>query len=93
MACAPGRFLAQLRNAHAHQLGKVVAPLAVLGKVVVLLVVRGKFVVTMRGGGGGRDLQCHGSGQILTVLDSFSSSTSSTLSLPTQHLILIADPI
>ena len=61
-----------------------------LGKVVALLIVRGKFVT---GGGGGRDLQCHGSGQTFTVLDSFSSSTSSTSALPTQHLILIAVPI
>jgi len=93
VARAPGFLLAQLRTTHAHQLGTVVAPLVVRGKVVALLVVRGKFVVTMLGGGGGRDLPCHGSGQIFTVLDSFSSSTSSTSALPTQHLILIAVPI
>ena len=93
MARAPDHFLTHLRTAHAHQLGTVVAPLVVLGKVVALLVVRRKFVVTMRGGGGGRGPPCHGSGQILAVLDSFSSSTSSTSALPTQHLILIAVPI
>jgi hypothetical protein len=46
------------------------------------------------GGGGGRYLSDHGSGQILTVLDSFSSSVMSSISgLATQHLVLIAIPI
>ncbi len=68
-----------------------------LGKVVALLIVLGNFVT---GGGGGRDrsghgwyLSDHGSGQIRTVLDSFSSSVSSVSGLPTQHLVLIAIPI
>ena len=67
-----------------------------LGKVVIELTDRGIFVT---GGGGGRDLSGHGgylsdhgSGQILTVLHSRSSSVSS-VSLPTQHLVLIAIPI
>ena len=62
-----------------------------LGKVVALLIVRGNFVT---GGGGGRYLSDHGSGQIRTVEDFFSSSVVSSISgLPTQHLVLIAIPI
>jgi len=61
-----------------------------LGRVVALLMLLGSFAA---GGGGGRYLSAgHGIGQILTVLDSFSSSVSS-VSLPTQHLVLIAIPI
>ena len=68
-----------------------------LGRVVALLIVLGNFAT---GGGGGRDrsghgwyLSDHGSGQIRTVLDSFSSSVSSVSGLPTQHLVEIAIPI
>jgi hypothetical protein len=60
------------------------------GRVVALLMLLGSFAA---GGGGGRYLSAgHGIGQSLTVLDSFSSSVSS-VSLPTQHLVLIAIPI
>jgi hypothetical protein len=79
--------MTHLSSLPAHQLGRVVA----------LLIVLGNFVT---GGGGGRDrsghgwyLSDHGSGQIRTVLDSFSSSVSSVSGLPTQHLVLIAIPI
>ena len=66
------------------------------GNVVVLEIVRGNNL----GGGGGRVLSGHeaypfvdhGIGQILTVLDSFSSIVSS-VSLPTQHRMLTAVPI
>ena len=61
------------------------------GKVVALLIVRGNLAT---GGGGGRYLSDHGSGQIFTVLVSFSSSVMSSISgLATQHLVLIAIPI
>ena len=60
------------------------------GKVVALLIVRGNL--TAGGGGGGRYLSDHDIGQILTVLDSFSSSVSS-VSVPVQHRMLTAVPI
>ena len=70
------------------------SPRPQLGKVVALLIDLGSFAT---GGGGGRDLSDqgrYGSGQILTVLDSFSSSVVSSISgLPTQHRVEIAIPI
>ena len=72
-------------------LGSGSNPAHQLGKVVALLIVRGNLAA---GGGGGRYLSDHGSGQIFTVLVSFSSSVTSSISgLGTQHLVLIATPI
>ncbi len=73
-------------------------PALQFGKVVALEIDRGIFAT---GGGGGRDLPCHGrylsdhgSGQIFTVLDSLSSSVVSSISgLATQHRVEIAIPI